>query len=336
MNTHSQTHQHHTTNYPSESAGSLLTANVPTVSSHASIGDIEALLQKQAGQFDSLSYIYVIDRTNVLVGVISIKELYRSPRSKPVNALMKTDLVTARVHTDQERVALLAIEHNIKAVPVIDKHGVFLGIVPTDTILNVLHTESVEDALRFSGSVKFDNPDVSIIHASAWLHVKKRLPWLVVGLSGGLMAALIVRLFETALETQLILAAFIPAVVYMADAVGTQTQTLFIRSLALTKRLDVRSYVKREAKVTALLATALGGSAFVLSLIWLRSVALAFIFGTTLILTICLAALVALSLPWLVGRLSYDPAIVSGPFATVLRDIFSLLIYFSLASAILL
>ncbi len=126
---------------------------------------------------------------------------------------MKKDIVVAHPTTHQEKVAILALKHNIKAIPVVDKENHLLGVVPSDIILDILHNENVEDALLTAGVDRFKDPARSIIEASAFLHFKKRFPWLILGLIGGMIAAFVVSGFEESLNVQIILAAFIPAIV---------------------------------------------------------------------------------------------------------------------------
>lgn len=323
-----------TKNYLPESAGQLMVVDVPTVGENATIADIENLLIQKAANFDTINYVYLVNDSGKLKGIVSIKEIFRSSKTKKLKELSPNleSLITVRTRTDQERVALLAIKHNIKAVPVIDKDSNFLGVVPADVILNILHSESIEDALRFAGAGKMNNPALSIIGASVSVHFRKRLPWLFFGLIGGIFAAFVVGFFESALKEQIILAAFIPAVVYMADAVGTQTETIFIRSMALEHALDFKNYLRRELKVNLLLAVTLGLIMFLCSFFWIKSIVLGMVLGLSFVFTILAAMIIAVTLPLVFKKFKYDPAIASGPFATVIRDITSLLIYFSLAS----
>jgi magnesium transporter len=321
--------------FPPESAGRLMTNEIPLAPSDATIADIEKMLFEKTKEFETINYIYIVDKSRRLKGVISVKDVFRLPKFTPVSQIMKRDLVLVHPHTDQEMVALLALQHNLKAIPVVDKENYLLGIVPSDIILNILHNENIEDILRFAGVGVIKNPAISIIKASALLHFRKRLPWLILGLLGGVAAAFIVEFFEDALKAQLILAAFIPAVVYMADAVGAQTQTIFIRSLALARNLNIKKYVGREIKVNLFLALVLGIIISAISLLWWQSSLLGVILGISIFMTILAAMAVAILLPWLFSKINYDPAIASGPFATVVRDILSLLIYFSIAQVML-
>lgn len=322
-------------NLKSESAGRIMTSDVPAVPLDSTVGQIEKLLIEKVKEFNNINYVYVVDANNHLKGVLSVKELFRTPKDVPVKDFMVTNLVTVRLSTDRERVALLAIKHNLKNIPVIDKDGVFWGVVPSDTILDVLHQEGIEDALRSEGILNNRYSPKEFISAKAPYHFRKRLPWLLLGLLGGLLAALVVGLFENILSQMIILAAFIPAVVYMADAVGSQTQTIFVRSLAMDGKVSVMNYLRREISVGIWLACTLGVLSFLLALWWWQSFVVAVILGISFFFTITIAALSGIFLPWIFFKLKFDPAISSGPFATVVRDILSVLVYFGVAFIVL-
>jgi len=323
-----------------ETAGRIMTTAVPVVDERSTVADVEALLRREAAVLNTINYIYVTGAHTELVGVLSVRELFSLPATAVVGENMQRAVVTVRAHTDQERVAHLALTHNLKAVPVVSKDKVLLGVVPSDVILTVLNQEHTEDVLRFAGVKKQRKTEetglsVLLLAASPLTHVKARLPWLLVGLLGGVGAAFVVGKFEATLAHELILAAFIPAVVYMADAVGSQTQMLFIRSLALEHNLSVRKYLWRELRVNLILGLVLAGVAFVISYVWLASLSVSSILSLSLFLTVWCTVLIAIALPWYFHKFGYDPAIASGPLATVVRDIISLLIYLGVASVIL-
>jgi len=320
--------------YPKNTAGRIMSTQVPVVSAQATVGDIHKIIFNQAATFDTINYIYLTDGKGALQGVVSVRELFSVPERTLALTLSPKSLVTAHAHTDQERVALLALKHGIKAIPVIDKHGVFLGAVPSDTILNVLHSESIEDVLHFAGSGTFSDPARDLLAAGVINHFGKRIPWLMVGLVGGLLAAGIVNIFEASLAEQLVLVAFIPAVVYMADAVGSQTQMIFVRSMAINHTFAIRTYVWREIRIYFLLAAVLGTLMYVLSYMWLRLPIVSVILGISIAATIVVSMIVAIGLPWILQKYNQDPAIASGPPATVSRDILSLLIYFLIIAAL--
>lgn len=316
------------------SAGRLMILKIPAIHTQATIAEVEEMLLKRTRDLETINYIYVTEAEK-LMGVISVKEVFRLPKNRKIAEVMKKEVVTVRPHTDRERAALLAIEHNLKEIPVVDSENKLLGVVPYDVILRALREEHIEDILQFAGVHRFKDAARDIINAPALVHFKKRLPWLIVGLLGGLVAAGIVNFFESALKVQIILASFIPAVAYMADAVGAQTQTIFIRSLALDQRLNFLKYLWREAKIGLAISVLLSAIVTLLAYLLWSPPFLAVILGLSFLATILAAMAVAIFLPWMFTKFNIDPAIASGPFATIIRDILSLLIYFAIASSIL-
>jgi len=319
--------------YPPESAGRRMINNVPTAMPEETILDIRKRLFEKARDFETLNYIYIVDQERRLVGVLSLKDVFQKPEESKIENLMIRDIIKVRPYSDQERVAILALKYNLKSMPVTDRENIFLGVVPSDIILEILHSEDVEDILRFAGISKHNTFAGKIFHASPLILTKLRLPWLILGLFGGLLAAKIVNFFEGPLQSHFILAAFIPLIVYMADAVGTQTETLFVRSLVY--KLDIKKYFLKEIEVSFSIALILGTLLALLSFWWFKLLYIGIVLGISLFFTVVTAFLLGLLVPYFVNKLKKDPAIVSGPIGTIIRDILSLIIYFSVASLML-
>lgn len=314
-----------------EAAGRLITAKIPIVGPHDNIDQVRKSLYKNMPGLETINYIYVTDRQQMLIGVFSIKELFQQPGQTKVSAIMQRKLITARPHTDQERVALLAIEHSLKSIPVVTAEGKFLGIITADTIHRILHNESVEDALRSIGVI---DPNVQIITAAAPVYFAKRIPWLALGLAGGIFAAFIVSYFEAALKEEILLAAFIPLVLYLGDAVGNQTQTLYIRSLVMAQKIDFKNYLTREIKTSLSIALFLGLTLYLIALFIWRQPLVGMIIGLSIFVTVMVAMGLGILVPFFFVKAKKDPAIASGPFASLTRDIISLLIYFVIAQTL--
>jgi magnesium transporter len=311
---------------------SVITKKVPIAPSTTTIKEIVNLLNtEKPDQFDSVNYIYIVNRDNVLRGVVSIKEVFRNSGEARLGDIMKTDLVVAREHSPQEKAALLAIKNNIKAVPIIDKNKKFLGVITSDAILNILHRESVEDLLYTAGVGKIKNFESGLVTASIADHLKSRLPWLIVGLFGGIFAATIVTGFDDLIQKMVLLAAFLPAVVYIGDAVGAQTQMIAIRSLAIDKDFAISKFIKRELLISVLIGLVIGVSAGAISQIFWGNPVLALIVTVSFIFTIITSSAIAVALPLVFEKYKVDPAIGSGPVATVIRDILNIVIYFLIA-----
>lgn len=303
--------------------------NVPVVEPEATIGAVEHLLVQHSAQFASIHYIYIVKHKK-LVGVLSIKELFLQAKEAIVADVMEQKIITARVHSPQERVAYLAITHNLKAIPIVSKENHFEGVVAADTIFKILDNKAVQDILRFGGvmySGSYDN-----VFALPFLtSLKHRLPWLILGLFGGVLTAGIVKNFEDTLSQNLILAAFIPLVVYMADAVGTQMEAFIIRDLALDPKLNFGRYFFRQFIIVAGIGVISSVLLYAVSRIIHDNGIVSLVLSLALFCAILSSLITGLSIPFLFGKLRLDPANASGPVATIIQDIVSILVYFGIA-----
>lgn len=168
------------------------------------------------------------------------------------------------------------------------------------------------------------------------LLIRIRLPWLILGLVFGIIITFMISRFETVLNEQVSLAFFIPVIIYMSDAFGTQTETIYVRNLSL-KQAKFSVYLVKELLLGLVVGSISGLLLGLFALIWIQSPAIAFTVGLALFASITSAAIVALIVPTLLHKLvRIDPAVGAGPFTTVLQDMISLLMYFAIASAIIL
>ncbi len=328
--------------WPKETAGRKMTPLVPVIRPEQSIAEAQNILLKRYKELgedkdiETINYFYVVNEEEKLKGVFSIKELFRQPPETLVKKVMKkTEIVKVSPWTDQERVAYLALKHNLKSVPVVDKNGVLLGIVPSDRILDILYKETSKDILQFAGiyhpEFGLDNAlDVPVLES-----IKHRIPWLLIGLFGGILAAWIIGFFEASLKQNLILAMFIPVIVYMSNAVGSQTQTLFIRDLAIHQRLPFKKYLLKQLTTCFFIALVCSLLLFFIILLGWASAYLGFVLGLSMLAAIISATFFALFVPYCLNKLKSDPAFGSGPFATIIQDILSIIIYFSIANWLL-
>ncbi len=319
--------------FPNESAGRKMIVAVPLISPEGCVLDVKKMLFEKMKKLETINYVYVVNKGKKLVGVFSIKEVFRRPEKTKIKEIMQKEIVKVRPHADQERIAILAFKNNLKSIPVVDKEGKFLGVVPSDIILDILHSENVEDFLKAAG---IHSPLRKISTGSSLFLAKVRIPWLIFGLLGGIFAARIIGFFEAPLKSHFILAAFIPLIVYVSGAVSVQTQTLFIRNLTLNSRLEIKKYLLREIKTGFLIALVLGGLLFLLSVsLFSAPYFIGIILGVSLFLAILTTILIGVFIPWILQKLKKDPAVGSGPFGTIICDVLSLMIYFLVASLML-
>jgi len=308
----------------------IITRNIPIASAEDKIFDVVQSFSKK--RFDDLNYVYVVDKEQKLIGVFSIKELFLNPKDKKVKEIMKNDIVKAHLNSTQEKVAILALKNNLKAIPIVDENDKFLGIVSSDSILKILHLENVEDFLRSAGigsSVR------ETLEGDSFFLAKVRIPWLILGLVGGAFAAFVVEFFEAPLKSHFILASFIPLIVYIADAVGSQTQTLFIRNLVFEEKINIFNYIIKEIKTGLMISLILGLILFgIVMFLFKADFVIGLILAISLLFTILIAMIVGVSTPWFLNKFKKDPAIGAGPFGTIIRDILTLIIYLGVSSLI--
>ena len=321
--------------YPPRTAGSRAITAFPRAKVGDTVRNVESMLTEKAKDFETIDYVYVVDENEVLLGVASIKEIHSSTKDANIEDLMTKKLVFVHLLTHQERIVYLALSHGIKAVPVVDKQNHLLGIVPYDVILKVFNEEVSEDIFRFGGIFHKVGKEYGTNKASTLTMIKTRTPWLIIGVLGGIVTASIISNFELVLSTLLALAAFAPVLAYLSDAVGTQSETLVVRSLAIDPNLALKSYFLREFGVACALAFICGGLLSVAALIGWQDPVLGLIVGLSMFLSIVAAVLISTGFPFIFIKLNIDPAIASGPFATMISDISTITIYFAVATGLL-
>jgi magnesium transporter len=235
--------------------------------------------------------------------------------------------------TDREEAASAAIRAGVSILALCDADGRFLGAVPASALISILRDEHLEDLHHRAGILGQSEAAKAALMAPPHRRALYRLPWLLVGMAGSAVATATMARFETALAAHIAVAFFIPAIVYLADAVGTQSEAVAVRGLSLT-RADLAPLLAGELGTGILIGAALGSLAY--PLVWLvfGSAALAATVALALIVASSVATTIGFLLPWLFSRLGYDPALGSGPVATVVQDVLSLLIYFMTAAVL--
>lgn len=320
--------------YPEDSAGSLMYTDVFTLHEETTAKDAIVMLQDHR-EAEMVFYLYVIDDDEHLVGVISLRDLVTTPPDTKLKDIMVKNVHTVRPETDQEEVAKVVSRYNYLAVPVVDTETNMLGIVTVDDVVDVIREEATEDFLQMAGVGK----DREILLKSSWENAKSRLPWLFASWIGGILAATIIGIFSTILESTMALAAFIPVVLGMGGNIGTQSSTIVVRGLA-TGRIDFGSDFKlviKEIRVGLILGLLYGLLLGIFALF--RFVDASPFLGVAVGLSICASMIIATTVgtfvPLFLRKMNVDPAIATGPFVTTSIDILGVTIYFLIASQLL-
>ena len=307
------------------SAGQLAVSDVPTAAPGARVVEVRAMLVHQ--EFASITEIALLDGPR-FVGVVPIERLLPSADDTSVGELAEEP---ARIppEADLEAAARATALRGGRSVAVVGADGRFHGLVPPDRLLQVLEHEHEEDLARLggflSGASAARTASVEAVAQRLW----HRLPWLGLGLFGAMASAVVVGAFEDEIQKQVLLAFFLPAVVYMADAVGTQTETVVIRGMALG--VPVRAIFTRELLTGLVIGALLGSAFFAFSFAVWGDASVAATVGISLAISCSIASVIAMALPYGLARLGRDPAFGSGPLATVIQDLLSIVAYFAVA-----
>ena len=321
--------------YPRHTAARRAITEVPLAQKNETVKSVLHRLRSPAEELKMTDYVYVVNHKMVLEGVVSLRDLLRHSEDTKLGMLMKKNIVAVSPETHQEKAADLAVKHNIKAIPVV-KRGKLLGVVPMRQILLILNRALREDVLTFAGIHKAHLQYENTLAVPLFKGILHRLPWLLVGLVGISMAAGFISLFEAVLEQYIILAFFIPAILYMAAALGIQHQTLFVRDLAIMgKELRLRSYVLKQMLIGSLLAVVVGLTMLlIVNLFWKESF-IALVIALAMFLALLASSFTSLAVTFIINKLHLDPALGSGTLATIISDVTSIVIYFAVSFALL-
>lgn len=315
-----------------ESAGFHLLEHVPVALPQSTCGEVLASLRQQPLQYADA--VVIIDPERRVLGMASAGELAMQDRDMPLHRVMRREVPTATLDTDQERVASLAVNSVLGAVPIIDARERFIGLVPPQALLAILRREHIEDLHRLTGVLRETDDARNAIEGPPLRRARHRLPWLFVGLFGCALAALLMAQFEALLRARIEIAFFLPGVVYLADAIGTQTEAIAVRGLSLS-HVGIKHLLRRELWTGVSIGTVLGAVSALAIWAVLQDLPLAVAVGTSLFAAGSIAAGIGLLLPWTFQRLGFDPAYGSGPLGTVAQDVLTVFIYFVCASALL-
>lgn len=322
-----------TKSFRPESVATLVTTNVPIVSPDTKVSEVMELISKK--DWDSVSQIYVVSKMeDHLLGLIPIQKLVSSSGSTLCEDLLKKPITVVHEDTDQERVTVEAISNDLKSIPVTDSEGRFKGAVTADRIIDVLHEEHLEDFLRSSGIRGRGSKILDLMSANFFDLVKSRLPWLVVGLVIGLLASVVVSFFEGEVSENISLVFFMPIVAFMSGAIGTQTETVFIRSLTFLK-FNVFRYIVKELILGMVIGGVIGMITGIFGYMLSGSFSIGAVIAVSLFASMSVATILGVLVPLLLKFFGKDPAVGSGPFITSLQDLISLTIYFSIAYLLL-
>lgn len=313
-----------------ETAAQHATRSVPLVDPAQRVGDVRDGLAGQ--RYESASHI-VVCQDGRFRGVMTIEDVLTAPAAATVESVMDAGAPIVGPGIDQEVAAWQAVRHHESALCVVDDDGRFIGIIPPHRLIEVLLSEHEEDLTRLGGFSRQASTARQTSEEPAPRRFRHRLPWLLLGLSGAIIAADLVAAFQIELQKNILFAFFLPGIVYLADAVGTQTETIIVRGLSLG--VPFSRMISRELVAGLAIGAAL--AAIAAPVVWWRwgAVDVGLSVGVSVLAACSTATLAAMALPWLFDVCGLDPAFGSGPLATVVQDLLSIWIYLSVIALVM-
>jgi magnesium transporter len=322
--------------YDRDTAGGIMVPDFIALREISTAREAIESIQKDYHDVEMPFYLYVVDESDHLLGVVSLRQLVVVKPNTPLKDFMTRDIFSVRTDTDQEEVAKLVARYDILAVPVVDDQNRLVGIVTVDDVIDIFRREATEDILKMAGVGEDFVETQSIVKST-----RIRLPWLFASCLGGVLASMVISHFEGGLQHFILLAPFIPVITGMGGNVGAQSSTIVVRGLA-TGRLDVRDFwtvVFKQLSVGVILGLIYGG--------FLGGVArfrfhqditagiLALTVGLSVLCSMSLAALMGSFVPMVFKRMDIDPAVASGPFISTTIDVIGIFIYLTIATILL-
>lgn len=330
--------------YEEDEAGGLMNPRFVRLRPDITVEEAIAYARMQSrDRAETISYLYVLDAEQRLLGVLSFRDLFAASGGARVSDVMLSDVVAVDEHADQEEVAREMAALDVVALPVVDAARRMVGIVTVDDIVDVVQTEATEDIQKIGGSEALEAP---YLQTGFLAMLRKRGGWLALLFVGQMFTATAMGAFEAELASALVLALFIPLVISSGGNSGSQATTLVVRAMALgeLRARDWWRVARRELGVGLALGVMLGAVGVARVLVWdalfdaygAHARLLAATVGLSVVGVVLWGTLTGSTLPFLMRRLGMDPASASAPFVATLVDVVGVVIYFSVARAILL
>jgi magnesium transporter len=321
--------------YPAHSAGSIMTIEYVELKKNMTVKEALEHIKKTGINKETIYTCYVTNNKRKLEGIVSLRNLVVSEPDQSINDIMQEEVIYVETHDDQEIIANIFKKYGFMALPVVDKEHRLIGIITFDDIMDVMEDEATEDFQRMAAMVPSDEAylDLSVIALA-----KQRIPWLMILMLGATVTGGIITKFENILSTVVVLTAFIPMLMDTGGNSGNQSSTLIIRGLALgnVNQKDIWKVLWKEFRISLLVGIILASVNFAKNMLFDKvGLNVSLTVSLTVATTVMLAKMVGGTLPLIAKKLKLDPAIMAGPLITTIVDALVLLVYFGVASALL-
>jgi magnesium transporter len=316
--------------HPDDTAGGLMTSEFVALrrqtTGQMAIDFLRGLQRDAATPY----YLYVVDRSGVLMGIVGLRDLIVAPPDAPVENIMHRDVISVPVGTDQEEVARLMQHYDLLALPVVDAGGKLAGVINYDDIVDVIEEEATEDIYRLANV-----PDGDLqVWSPLRLSMRRRLPWLVLNLGTAFLAAFVISLFEGTISRLAVLAVFQSVVAGLGGNSGTQTLAIMVRGMALgeIQFRDARRALLREAGLGVMHGAIVGLLVALGAWLWRGIPALGLVIGLAMMGNLVAAALAGTLVPLTLKALKLDPALASSVIVTMFTDVVGFGLFLGLAT----
>ena len=313
--------------YDEDTAGGLMAKELIKVNENWNVVTSIREMRKQAEDVDEVYFVYVVDDANMLKGTLSLKKLLLASRHSHISELLNADVISVRTDTPSEEVSNIMHKYDLVALPVVDQIGRLAGRITIDDVVDVIREEAEKDYQLIAGiSEDIETTD------KVWVLTRARLPWLLVGLTGGILVSQVIGVFEADLGIYPEMAFFMPLIAASAGNVGVQSSSIVVQGLA-NQTIQLSRTFKRLLKefyVAMMNGLTLAGIMLTYNLLVKSSLALTFTVSVALFSVILFASLFGTLVPLLLDKLKIDPALATGPFITTSNDLMGLMIYFSI------
>jgi len=310
--------------YDENSAGGLMAKELIRVNENWTLTNCLREMRKQAEEVDEVYYVYVVDDNDILGGTASLKKMLLSDNRKKVIEISNKDIISVKTDTPKDEVAGIMEKYDLVALPVTDSIGRLLGRITIDDVVDVIKEEAEKDYQMASGiSEDIESTD------KIWLLTRARIPWLLIGLLGGILVANVIGLYEIDLGMYPEMAFFIPLIAAMGGNVGVQSSAIIVQGLA-NNSLGIESTYKklgREFVVASINGVILSVIIFIYNVFASDTYALTLTVSIALFSVIIFASFFGTLIPLALNKYKIDPALATGPFITTLNDIMGLFIY---------
>jgi magnesium transporter len=313
-------------NYDEDTAGGLMQKEFIQARLDWPVNRCLVELRRQAEDVEKVYTIYVVDDLNKLVGVLSLKKLlFASPKTKIIDLYHDKNIISVKTSDSSEHVAKVMEKYDLVSVPVVDFQNKLVGRITLDDVVDIIKEEADKDFQLASGiSEKIES------NASVWRISRARLPWLLIGMLGGILGAQVISSFEGGIAAVPALAFFIPLITAMGGNVGVQSSAIVVQSLAKGNDLfgSIASKLLKEALVALVNGLLLASLIYGIATVFENST-LGIVVSISLFTVIIFAAIFGTFIPLILDRYKIDPALATGPFVTTLNDVLGLFIYFT-------